>query len=187
MRRRPVILLIASVVAIAGLWALGSGHLGESWHAGTPNPAPVPPERVRDLARARTRMADVLQVEGDKQILFGDLHVHTTFSADAFQMGLPMAGGDGAHPVADACDFARHCATLDFWSINDHAISSTPRRRATSPSPTKPSEPSSRTPAGCTPAPSPTRPCDSSTRGAATRISWSCSEGTSARDTRPAC
>ena len=63
----------------------------------------------------------------NQQIVFGDLHVHTTFSSDAFIMSMPVMGGSGLKSPADACDFARYCSNLDFWSINDHAESITPR------------------------------------------------------------
>jgi len=43
---------------------------------------------------------------------------------------LPMMQGEWAHPPADACDFARFCSGLDFWSINDHAEAISPTRWA---------------------------------------------------------
>ena len=63
---------------------------------------------------------------GQKEILFGDLHAHTTWSFDGFMFSLPLLGGEGAHPPNDACDFARHCAQVDFFALTDHAESLLP-------------------------------------------------------------
>lgn len=89
--------------------------------------AVIPPAQIADK---ETRQASAFPLDQNKnsQILFGDLHVHTTFSPDAFIMSVPLMGGTGIHPPADACDFARYCSNLDFWSINDHAEGITPRR-----------------------------------------------------------
>jgi hypothetical protein len=120
----------ALVVAGAGLWLVSAA----SWGQLTP---PQGPGEVTATAipsgvlqnRIAQQNAAAMSVGGPaaKQVVFGDLHVHTTYSEDAIMMSLPLLGGTSNHPPADACDFARYCSQVDFWSINDHAEAITPR------------------------------------------------------------
>ncbi|MCA9512335.1 MAG: DUF3604 domain-containing protein [Myxococcales bacterium] len=127
MGRIAAVLVAFVALALAGVYAAGKGWLGERWGEGDPAPHAVPAAVVAARAAAQRAAASDVGAFDAKQIVFGDLHVHSTYSVDAFQLALPASGGDGAHPVADACDFARFCSALDFWSINDHAMSHTPR------------------------------------------------------------
>ena len=127
---KTIIVLLAVVVLLAGLYVGGAwlGLYGVHEGAGTPTAVRVPEAVVQAHMRADANAAKALTTTEPKQILFGDLHVHSTFSTDAFLWSLPMLQGEGAHPISDACDYARFCSGLDFWSINDHAEASTPRR-----------------------------------------------------------
>ena len=120
------LLLVVLVVGAAGglVWLLArnAAHAPPA-EGGTVHAEAVPPAEV--AARTlRTRVGErSMGAAGETQILFGDLHVHTTFSNDALAFSMPMFQEPGARPPADACDFARYCSQLDFWSINDHAES----------------------------------------------------------------
>jgi hypothetical protein len=122
------ILGIAVVIgALIGIYWIGAA---EGWFGAERDAGVIQGKRVPDdVIVSRSQATATVAPEGtNDQILFGDLHVHTTFSADAFQFSLPIMGGPGIHPVADACDFARYCSALDFWSITDHAETVTPLR-----------------------------------------------------------
>ena len=122
-----IVLAIIVVVPVAIFWALSGGkHEGPGTVTSARVPAGVVAARDEREAATMKHLAPGAPAPA-KQILFGDLHVHTTFSADAFQRSLPLMQGEGAHPPADACDFARFCSDLDFWSITDHAEALTPQ------------------------------------------------------------
>ena len=128
MRRIAGVVLLLAVGLLALVLAAGTGHFGTRPDAGVITGPALDPAFIAAKQASVREGAAAVGVPQPKQILFGDLHVHSTFSFDAFTLSLPMSGGDGAHPVSDACDYARYCSSLDFFSINDHDLTLTPKR-----------------------------------------------------------
>lgn len=125
---KKVGLLFATCLVLFGfaLWLVYWG--AESHEDGLIVPRPLDPARVA----ARDEAQYELFPNAGNHTLFGDLHVHTTLSVDAFMWGLPLMGGEGVHPPSDACDFARYCSQLDFYALTDHAEALNPRTWALS-------------------------------------------------------
>jgi hypothetical protein len=128
MFKRMIIGLAGLVVlCVSVLYGAGRGCFSADEGPGELTTEPIPEIVIASRQEAQRAAASAQGVPAGEQILFGDLHVHTTVSMDAFLMSLPLVQGEGSRPQADACDFARYCSALDFWSINDHAESLVPQ------------------------------------------------------------
>ena len=134
---RRLLALLALLVALP-LLALGTYAGVLYWNAargralaeGDITPARRPAAQVALQAQRQAGGRSLLERQDAPQVLFGDLHVHTNYSADAALQGVKLREREGPSPPADACDFARFCSQLDFWSINDHAEALTPEHWA---------------------------------------------------------
>jgi hypothetical protein len=133
MRRFGIVLMVLLLLMLGGgalLYQVSWGLFGRHEGPGEIRGEAVPETVIRARTAGRAGAGAALGAPPGRQILFGDLHAHTTFSTDAFATSLPVMGGMGTNPPANACDFARYCSALDFWSINDHASNLTPRHWA---------------------------------------------------------
>ena len=120
-KRGCLVTIVLLALVLIALWVvLGGGDLHID---GEITATPLD----RGILSARDEAQNEVVDGSETRVLFGDLHVHSTLSVDAFQWSLPLMGGEGVHPPADACDFARFCSQLDFYSLTDHAESLTPR------------------------------------------------------------
>ena len=119
MIKKILLSIMALILALLALvYVVGKGWLGEPWGS-----KPV----VKGPGAVQTSPGGARLPETESLILFGDLHTHTNYSVDAYLFNTSLVKGGGVVTPADACDFARYCSALDFWSINDHAEGLTPR------------------------------------------------------------
>ena len=121
---RYISIFLGSIILVIGVYVAGvyMNLYGELEEPGVSVNSELPKSLLQNKLIAQKPFGKT------KQILFGDTHVHTTYSTDAFFWSLPIMNGEGPHPISDACDFARFCSNLDFWVSTDHAEAQTPRK-----------------------------------------------------------
>ncbi len=126
------LLVAASCCMTLGLTACQDPNFtGNPFAPSKATQASLPKEMVLQRVARQNSAKDQMAQQDGKVILFGDTHVHSTYSLDAFQWSLPiMHGAEGAFPPADACDYARFVSQLDFYFLTDHAESYSPQKWA---------------------------------------------------------
>ena len=114
---RLILLSLIALMSVAAMavFLIAQGFFGNLEGPGQITKKPVPEQVINQ--RIISQATHSPTYARDTQIVFGDFHAHTTISGDAFSMSLPILGGQGSHPQADACDYARYCSGLDFWSM----------------------------------------------------------------------
>ena len=92
-----------ALLALAALSCGGSDRSDNAIEGASRSAQAVAEQARQQLAASRVLAASAgtQRTLADKQILFGDLHVHTTYSPDAFTLALPIMGGEGAHTLSD--------------------------------------------------------------------------------------
>ena len=118
------ITLLVGFITI-GIYALGVQF---NWYGELENKGEVIKSPYPEKLLLEKKENQIIVNKSTKQILFGDTHVHSTYSTDAFLWSLPILNGEGPHPISDACNYARFCSALDFWVTTDHAEASSPRK-----------------------------------------------------------
>ena len=81
---RLVLRLVLVPILLVVLYVAGAllGLYGDERGAGEPTAARIPGKVVQERVAAQRQAAAARGVGSPKQILFGDLHVHTTFSTE---------------------------------------------------------------------------------------------------------
>lgn len=81
---------------------------------------------IQTTAATNTEVISNIPVNSDREAYFGDLHLHTNYSFDAFVFGAQLGPEDGyrfakGEPITYLGETVKRRAPLDFLAISDHA------------------------------------------------------------------
>ena len=90
---KKLVLLVLFLFLVGTTYFAGGlyyGWIGKLEQVGSIQGKIIPDRIISQRTKIQNDASKNLGVKEPKQILFGDLHVHTTFSTDAFMWTLPM-------------------------------------------------------------------------------------------------
>lgn len=90
-----LLLLMMALLLVVYVLLATRGYFGVRQTGGEITPVEREASITESKKRSQLQVSKPPGQAGEKQILFGDLHVHTTFSFDAFSISLPMYQGEG--------------------------------------------------------------------------------------------
>ena len=122
------IIVLIAILLTASIIMIGRGWLGNHEGPGTITNNQIPKQTIENRTETQKISSIKIGKNEPKQILFGDLHVHTTYSFDGYAFGTLATPYDAyrfatGEAIANPAGFKMQLSRpMDFYAVTDHGM-----------------------------------------------------------------